>query len=197
MPNTSCMIYIIANITRSPGIRMQNLRKSKKTFCCFSTLLFHHVPEEQAITDDISSPHTLWLLHQSIEPFQTVLLPPDRGTLYGTSEEVEDSTDGTYVTMDVQLIPMRVRPLLLLRCRHANPEQIRVGSIDGINDSLVVLIRELRLIRRRSTTYRRVPDYQSPMPTHPVLPCDTPSRNARLCGQSGLASCLYMPHTTP
>lgn len=29
MPNTSCMIYIMANITRSPGIRMQNLRKSK------------------------------------------------------------------------------------------------------------------------------------------------------------------------
>ena len=83
--------------------------------------LFHHVPEEQAITDDISSPH----------------------------KEVEDGTDGTYVTMDVQLIPMRVRPLLLLKRRHANPEQIRVGSIDGINDSLVVLIRELRLIRRR------------------------------------------------
>ena len=77
-------------------------------------LLFHHIPEEQAITDDISPPHTLWLLHQSIEPFQTVLLPPDRGTLHGTGEEVEDSTDGTYVTMDVQLIPMRVRPLLLL-----------------------------------------------------------------------------------
>ena len=48
------------------------------------TLLFHHVPEEQGITDDISSPH----------------------------EEVEDGTDGTYVTMDVQLIPMRVRPLI-------------------------------------------------------------------------------------
>ena len=46
--------------------------------------LFHHVPEEQGITDDISSPH----------------------------EEVEDGTDGTYVTMDVQLIPMRVRPLI-------------------------------------------------------------------------------------
>ena len=28
-PNTSCMIYIMANITRSLGIRMQNLRKSK------------------------------------------------------------------------------------------------------------------------------------------------------------------------
>ena len=53
----------------------------------FITLrLFHHVPKEQAITDDISSPH----------------------------EEVEDGTDGTNVTMDVQLIPMRVRPLLLL-----------------------------------------------------------------------------------
>ena len=85
------------------------------------TLLFHHIPKEQAVTDDISSPH----------------------------EEVEDSTDGTHMTMDVRLIPMRVRPLLLLRRRHANPEQIWVGSIDGINDSLVVLIRELRLIRRR------------------------------------------------
>ena len=112
-------------------------------------LLFHHIPKEQAITDDISSPHTLRLLHQSIEPFQTVLLPPDNGTLHGTGEEIEDGTDGTYVTMDVQLIPMRVRPLLLLRRRHTNPEQIRVGSVDGINDSLVVLIRELRLIRRR------------------------------------------------
>ena len=115
----------------------------------FRPLLLRHVPEEQAITDDISSPHTLRLLHQSIEPFQAMVLPPDRCTLYGTGEEVEDSTDGTYVTMDVQLIPMRVSPLLLLRRRHANPEQIRVGSIDGINDSLVVLIRELRLIRRR------------------------------------------------
>ena len=106
----------------------------------FRPLLLRYVPKEQGITDDISSPHTLWLLHQSIEPFQTVFLPPDRGTLHGTGEEVEDSTDGTYVTMDVQLIPMRVRPLLLLWRRHTNPEQIRVGSIDGINDSLVVLI---------------------------------------------------------
>ena len=85
-----------------------------------------------------------------------MLLPPDRCTLYGTSKEVEDSTDGTYVTMDVQLIPMRVRPLLLLWRRHANPEQIRVGSIDSINDCLVVLIRELRLIRRRISHHFQV-----------------------------------------
>jgi len=113
--------------------------------------LFRHVPEEQAITDDISSPHTLWLLDQSIEPFQTVLLPPDRGTFHGTSEKVKDSTDGTHVAMDVQLIPMRVRPLLLLRRRHTNPEQIWVGYIDGINDSLVVLIAILICITKVRT----------------------------------------------
>ena len=99
---------ILVSYTRTRTRR----RISKKTFCYISTLLLRHVPEEQAITDDIPSPH----------------------------EEVEDCTDGTYMTMDVQLIPMRVSPLLLLRRRHANPEQIRVGSIDGINDSLVVLI---------------------------------------------------------
>lgn len=85
-----------------------------------------------------------------------MLLPPDRGTLHSTSEEVEDGTDGTYVTMDVQLIPMRVRPLLLLRSRHTDPKQIWVGSIDGINDSLVVLIRELGLIRRRISHHLQV-----------------------------------------
>ena len=63
----------------------------------FRPLLLRHVPEEQAITYDISSPHTLRLLDQAIEPFQTVLLPPDRGTLHGTSEEVEDSTDGSRI----------------------------------------------------------------------------------------------------
>ena len=119
-------------------------------------LFFHHIPEEQSITDDISSPHTLRLFDQAIEPFQAMLLPPDRCTLHGTSEEVEDGTDGTYVTMDVQLIPMRISPLLLLRSRHTDPKQVRVGSIDGINDSLVVLIRELRLIRRRISHHLQV-----------------------------------------
>ena len=79
-----------------------------------------------------------------------MVLPPDRGTLHGTGEEVEDSTDGTYVTMDIQLIPMRERPLLLLRSRHTNPKQIRGGSIEGINDSLVVLIAIL-ILRKQGT----------------------------------------------
>ena len=60
------------------------------------------------------------------------------------------------MTMDVQLIPMRIRPLLLLRSRHTDPKQIRIGSIDGINDSLVVLSRELRLIRRRISHHLQV-----------------------------------------
>ena len=133
--------------------------------------LFHHIPEEQAITDDISSPHTLRLLDQSIEPFQTMVLPPDRGTLHSTGEEVKDSTDGTYMTMDVQLIPMRVRPLLLLRRRHANPEQIRVGSIDGINDSLIVLIAIL-ISHNQGTKAAQV----HPVFLNPHLPQTVPAR---------------------
>ena len=96
--------------------------------------LFHHIPKEQAITDDISSPH----------------------------EKVEDGTDGTCVTMDVQLIPMRVRPLLLLWRRHANPEQIRVGSIDGINDSLVVLIAILISHNQGTKAAQVHPAFQNP-----------------------------------
>ena len=91
-----------------------------------------------------------------------MLLPPDRGTLHGTGEEVKDGTDGTYVTMDVQLIPMRVRPLLLLWRRHANPEQIRVGSIDGINDSLVVLIAILISHNQGTKAAQVHPAFQNP-----------------------------------
>ena len=97
-------------------------------------LFFHHIPKEQAITYDISSPH----------------------------EEVEDGTDATYMTMDVQLIPMRVRPLFLLRRRHANPEQIRVGSIDGINDSLVVLIAILISHNHGTKAAQVHPAFQNP-----------------------------------
>ena len=100
-----------------------------------------------------------------------MLLPPDRCTLYGTGEEVEDGTDGTYVTMDVQLIPMRVRPLLLLWRRHANPEQIRVGSIDGINDSLVVLITIL-ILHNQGTKAAQV----HPTFLNPHLPQAVPAR---------------------
>ena len=53
------------------------------------------------------------------------------------------------MTVDIEFVPMRVGPFLLLRRRHANPKQIWVGSIDGINDSLVVLLREIRLVRWR------------------------------------------------
>ena len=98
----------------------------------------------------------LRLLNQAIEPFQTMLLPPHWRTLHSTSEEVKHSPYSPHMTMNAQLIPMRVRPLLLLRSRHTDPKQIWVGCINGINDSLVVLIRELRLIRRRISHHLQV-----------------------------------------
>lgn len=44
---------------------------------------------------------------------------------------------------------MRVGPLLLLRRRHTNPEQVGVSRIYRLHNRLVVLLRELRLVRRR------------------------------------------------
>ena len=85
MPTKACFWAIAYSSFQSASFKeegssdsepMQNLKKSKKIFCRFSTLLLRHVPKEQGITDYISAPHTLWLLHQSIKPFQTMLLPP-------------------------------------------------------------------------------------------------------------------------
>lgn len=76
-------------------------------------------------------------------------LPPHRSTFHSTGEEVEYSPDCSNVAVNIQLFPMRISPLLLLRCSHTNPEQVRISSIDSLNDSLIVLIRELRLVRRR------------------------------------------------
>lgn len=74
-----------------------------------ATLFLHHVPEEQGIADDISTPHALRLLDEKIEPLQDMALPPDRSTLHSSGEEVEDGTDGASMTMDIQLVPMTIR----------------------------------------------------------------------------------------
>lgn len=76
-------------------------------------------------------------------------LPPYRRTLHGAGEEVEDSTDGAHMAVNIEFVPMRVGPLLLLRRRHTYPQQVGVNRIYRLNDSLVVLLRELRLVRRR------------------------------------------------
>ena len=57
-------------VIRKNPLREKELRKSGGAFLKgkegrvgFRTLLlFHHVPEEQHIPNNISSPHTLWLL---------------------------------------------------------------------------------------------------------------------------------------
>ena len=67
--------------------------------------LFHHVPEEQSITDDISAPHTLRLLNQAIEPFQAILLPPDRCTLHNQVEHLLRTTHKHHrTTLFLQLV---------------------------------------------------------------------------------------------
>lgn len=76
-------------------------------------------------------------------------LPPYRRTLHGAGEEVEHRTDGAHMAVDIEFVPMRVSPLLLLRRRHAYPQQVGVSRIYRLHNRLVVLIRELRLVRRR------------------------------------------------
>ena len=42
----------------------------------FRNLFFDDSDDEERITNDIPAPHPLWLLDESVEPFQGVLLPP-------------------------------------------------------------------------------------------------------------------------
>ena len=51
-----------------------------------------------------------------------MFLPPERSALGSSSEEIKYCTDSTYMTMDVELVPMLVSPFLLLGGGHANPE---------------------------------------------------------------------------
>ena len=75
-----------------------------------------------------------------------MLLPPQRRTLHRSCKEVEHRPNGTAVTVYVQFLPVSVSPFLLLRSRHANPQQIRLRIVDGIYYRPVVLVRKFRLI---------------------------------------------------
>ena len=68
-----------------------------------SALLLQHIPKEQRVADDVSAPHALRLLQQSVEPFQSMTLPPHRRTLHGAGEEVEHRTDGAHMAVDIKL----------------------------------------------------------------------------------------------
>ena len=85
-----------------------------------------------------------------------MLLPPFGGTLVSTGKEVEYGTDSSHMAMNVQFMPMRISPFFLLRSRHPYPKQIRVRTVDDLNDSAVILLAELRLVGRRIRFHRDV-----------------------------------------
>ena len=111
--------------------------------------LRRHIPQEQHVPDDVPPPHPPWLLYQPVQPFQAMLLPPQRRPLHRSGKEVEHRPDRSAVAADVQLLPVAVRPFLLLRCRHPYPQQVRLGLVDGVHDVPVLLLAECRLVGRR------------------------------------------------
>ena len=80
-----------------------------------------------------------------MKPFQRVSLPELRGSAYCSGIEIEDCANGSCVAMDVELLPLAVNPFLLLGCCHANPEEVGVGVVDGIDDLAVVFVGKLGL----------------------------------------------------
>jgi hypothetical protein len=67
---------------------------------------FGNVPKEERVSYYISAPPTLRLNTQSVEPFQRMILPPSRGTMVRSCIEVEHSSDGSHMAMDVQFLPV-------------------------------------------------------------------------------------------
>lgn len=81
-------------------------------------LLLHHIPQEQGVAADIPSHIPLWFFYQAIKPLQSMFLPPNRGTLHSTGKEIEDGTDGTYMAVEVLLIPMKTRLFRIVKKQH-------------------------------------------------------------------------------
>ena len=50
------------------------------------------------------------------------------------------------MAVDVELLPVLVSPLLLLWCRHTNPEKVWISLVDGVDDGCVVIVGELWLV---------------------------------------------------
>ena len=141
--------------------RVQPALSKKEGRDDFRTLrLFHHIPEEQSITDDISAPHTLRLLNQAIEPFQAMLLPPDRCTLHNqvkhflrTTHEHHRSTFFQFVHFEREQIPasysflrltLSLNPLARLYDTHTFQNQ-HIAICQGISKELILLCRVKRM----------------------------------------------------
>ena len=70
----------------------------------YREFFFGDVPQEQGIPDDIPAPHAPRLFDQAIQPFQSLLLPPDRSTFHRTRKEVEYRSDSSYMSEGKLLI---------------------------------------------------------------------------------------------
>ena len=112
-------------------------------------LLFNHIPQKQRIPDQIPPPHSFGFFSQSIQPFQRMLLPPYRSALTSACKEIEHRTDSTHMTVNIQFVPVLIRPLLLFRSSHSNPQEVGISFVYCLYYSLIVLFRELWFIRRR------------------------------------------------
>ncbi len=107
---------------------------------------FEDVPNEKGIAQNVASPHAPGVAQEAVEPLQGVALKEERGPLDGSCIEIENGSNGSYVTMNVQLVPVLVSPFLLLGCRHTNPEQVGIGGVDEADHCLTVLVGELSLV---------------------------------------------------
>ena len=69
-----------------------------------------------------------------------MVLPPLRSTLDGPGIEVEYRPDAADRALYIQFVEMGIGPLLLLRGRHPDPEEVRLHGIHGRNHPRVVFI---------------------------------------------------------
>ena len=72
------------------------------------SLMHKDVPKKQRIADNVPTPHAFRLLQQSVQPFQSMPLPPHGRTLHRTGEEVKHRPDSAHMAVYIKFIPMGI-----------------------------------------------------------------------------------------
>ena len=62
---------------------------------------FEDIVKEEGIAEDVAAPHTTGIGEQAMQPFQRTSLPSLGSPLGRTRIEIEDSTNGPGMTVDV------------------------------------------------------------------------------------------------
>src|SRR5688572_3193199 len=96
-------------------------------------------PEEFRRRHAISPPHSARFQHESIGPFNANPANPLRRSRIGTRIEIKYRTDRPYYR-NSKLMAIGFHPLLLLGSRHADPKDIRLGSIDDLYHLMILLL---------------------------------------------------------